>query len=554
MAVLNDKLKDFLIRNQSQLKYRKFLIGILTKVYNRNALVVNSSTIGIVSNGLKDIEIKRSLTTPIKPDLKDHLTQEQVKQLDPIDKWIYDKNIPMVKEVKDLYKLFLEVQNFSCLSDADKASADEASKSLRGIDNIAFAENVLQEFIKDKELVEVILVIDEQTQIPYLAEFRLNPSLLRAGLFQMNILTEDVDHRLMSEIDTLDVTPADIINLREPVTTTVGRIIINQICLVDPFGKTIPFENKALRIDDGDMIDAVTKSVISNEVTVEQYKRFMDGMFYLGHLTELCTPGLDEHALTTDPELAKRKQELLEQYKGQLNDPLVMAKIEDELIAMDKQYMAGDNALRFYIPLGGKSFDLWRKKMYITVGGIEAFDKDSSKYDFVRNSLEEGITLKDLPKYGNESRKGSYQRGHETRNGGALTKYIVRAFHDSRIVEDDCGTHRGVPVDFNKVPIKKFKGRFILIDGEWTEITDENINKIKIQSGSYLMRSPQFCQCTKGGYCYKCMGRMFSDMNIQQLTMNVVDISTTFMNAAMKNMHGSKLAVYDITSLDAFVL
>ena len=74
--------------------------------------------------------------------------------------------------------------------------------------------------------------------------------------------------------------------------------------------------------------------------------------------------------VVTDPAIKKRKAELIKQYEGQLNDPVIIAKIEDELIAMDKAYMKGDNSLRFYeAQFDSKTFDIWRKKLYITVGG-----------------------------------------------------------------------------------------------------------------------------------------------------------------------------------------
>ncbi|MBO4736582.1 MAG: hypothetical protein J5614_09350, partial [Paludibacteraceae bacterium] len=385
----------------------------------------------------------------------------------------------------------------------------------------------------------------------YIAEVVATPDQIREGELSVCILSDDTTNRLMSEIDTVELDKGDMTNVTSRITTTVGRMIVNQLAYCDPFGDLFPYENRALNLNDGDILKKINQALLDKKIAVDDYRKCLDNVFYLGHFTEICTPCLNEKSLTTDPNIKKRKAELLKQYEGQLDNPVVIAKIEDELIAMDKKYMEGDNSLRFYAPLGGATFNLWRKKLYISVGGIEAFSKDASKYEFLRNSLEEGVRVEDLSIYGNESRKGSYQRGHETQKGGYLTKSVIRAFHDSAVTRDDCGTRRGVPIDFSKHDISKFIGRYILLHGKWTEITKENLPTIPLTK--YLMRSPLYCQC-KNGYCYHCVGRLYGDLNVRQLSLSIVDITTTFMLAAMKNMHGSKLSLYQLTSLDEFVL
>ena len=115
-------------------------------------------------------------------------------------------------------------------------------------------------------------------------------------------------------------------------------------------------------------------------------------------------------SLGTDPNIAKLKHTLFEKYKGRLTDPLVIAEIENTLIAADKKHLDGDSSMRFYGALGGKAFDVARKKMYLTVGGIETFSKSSGKYTFLPNSLSEGWEKEYIPTIANEIRKGSYSR------------------------------------------------------------------------------------------------------------------------------------------------
>ena len=553
MAALTPVLREFILRNQDRLLNRKFLISILTVTLSRPKMDFHLAHIEAANKG-KPVELSIENSMSAKEPIEFNIPDEAKKQLDPLSLFMVETKIPVVREDKDPFKLFCEYQNFLMFSDEDKAKSDEISMKHRNVTNAQFFIDTMNTAFKEREIFEVVDVLTKGSDKPkYVAEFRTTGNrLAENGTFDLCILSDKPEQRLMTEIDTFTAGKSDIVNMTDTEKTTVGRLVFNEIALIDPFSDKFPYINRLVNLGDGDVINDVNKALAAGEITVAQYKKCLDNLFFITHFTELCCPCLNEKAIQTDPAIAKRKAELYKQYAGQLDDPQVITKIEDELIAMDKNYMKGDTSMRFYGPLGGKSFDLWRKKLYIAVGGIEAFDKDTSKYEFLQNSLEEGQRLEDLPKYGNESRKGSYQRGHETRNGGALTKYIIRAFHDSRVQEDDCGTTKGLKIDFRQQDIKKFKGRFINLDGKWTEITDDNINKIPPKT--YTMRSPMYCQCKKNGYCYKCMGSVFANLKVEQLAMSVVDISTTFMNAAMKNMHGSKLKLFDIESLDQFIL
>ena len=92
------------------------------------------------------------------------------------------------------------------------------------------------------------------------------------------------------------------------------------------------------------------------------------------------------------------------------------------------------------------------------------------------------------------------------------------------------------------------------MQNKWVEITN-SLAKTLPKDHSYLMRSPMYCQC-KNGFCYKCVGKLFAELDVKQLSLVIVDISTTFMLASMKNMHGSKLALHELqpNTLDKYVI
>jgi hypothetical protein len=363
---------------------------------------------------------------------------------------------------------------------------------------------------------------------------------------------KDFSAPLLNDLDGFTLQPGMIENYpvgSPSVVTSVGRFIANYGLLVRPFGDKYPYVNKVFDLDE--ICGNVATMILDDVVTTEQYKIFVNQMYWMGHFGELCVPTFTEKSFVTDPRVEKRKQELLAQYKGQLSDPDVMTKIEDELIAMDKEFVKGDVTERFLKPLGSRAFEIHRKKMFASVGGIEAFKKGTGDYDFIENSLAQGWDPKNLPVICNEIRKGSYNRGVETQNSGAQTKSLARILQDLRINSEDCQTTEGLSINFGEFHPKRFVGRTVILsNGTQEMITRENATKFLNQK--VRLRSPMYCK-DPAGYCKVCMGEIFRKLNAESLNFYSVTITSTLMNLAMKAMHGTKLEMVDIDPMKCFV-
>lgn len=334
----------------------------------------------------------------------------------------------------------------------------------------------------------------------------------------------------------------------DDVTTSVGRFLLNYIVLAQSLGAIVPYINDVWNVKTVEKY--LANALLADKAAAEQVNRAIDGMYFIGHFTELGVPTGTRRSLTTDPAVKQRKAELLEQYKDQLNDPIVMKKIEDELLRMDRAWLEGDAAMRFLTPLGKKQFNVSRKKMFLAIGGIEDFDKGTGKYTFVPNSLADGWSPEAFPAIANEVRKGSFERGHETQKGGALSKFITRVFQDLEVREPDCGTDRVLQVDFHIVDIHQFIGRYVVSGNDLIEITTENMGQF---DGKVVnVRSPLLCE-TKNGLCYKCTGSRFEKLSVEALSMLVVDISSTFINLSLKSMHGTTIELFDVDPLEFIV-
>jgi len=323
-----------------------------------------------------------------------------------------------------------------------------------------------------------------------------------------------------------------------PEITTVGRFIENIIVLQYPTSYNVfSYINKVWKAKD--IIKLVTDALTSKRIDVEQYRGFIDNFFYLNHISEICVPSMTVKSLTTDPRIPEVKKKFIEEHKDQMNDPFVIKQLEDMLVEMDKQWLAGDPSQTFFDGLGEKSYKIHRKKLFLMVGGIPAFDESSGKYDFNPNSLMDGWTVDVIPSIANEIRKGSYERGRETAKGGAETKLVYRVFQDLAIDKDDCGTKRTITADFGKMfKIKDFIGRTINVDGVDIVLTQENIDKY---DGKVVqLYSPLTCE-NNYNLCYKCCGQRAKEMNVKLIGVQTVKITSQFMQTAMKSMHGTVL-------------
>lgn len=324
--------------------------------------------------------------------------------------------------------------------------------------------------------------------------------------------------------------------------TTVGRFIYNLVVLQYPFNfQVFPYVNKRWKPDD--IVKMVKNELMAKKITVTEYEKFWDYFYFIGHITEIAVPSMTVKSLQTNPKVPELKRKFIEEHKDEMHNPLVVQKLEALLIEADKEYLGDDPSVTFFNGLGGKSFPVQRKKLFLTVGGIPAFGTDASDIDFIPNSLMEGWTKEALPSIANEIRKGSYERGKNTALGGVETKYVFRVFQDAAIVEDDCGTDRTIEVDCRMFDGKQFIGRTIRVGNVDVIVTAENLDKYV--SGKVIrLYSPLTC-ATKYNFCYKCCGQRAKELGAKQLGVQTIKITSKFTTLSLKNMHGTALVVRD---------
>lgn len=322
---------------------------------------------------------------------------------------------------------------------------------------------------------------------------------------------------------------------------------MNYFLLVYPFNDLVPYWDAIW--SSGKLEGIISDLIIQKKVTVDQVNTFVENMYFIGHSPEFVSPNLSEKSLSTSPDINKKKDELWEKYGPAIEagDAVAMANFEQELIQFDKDYLGDDEAMRYL--LKGKFFNVVRKKLFLTHGMVESFGT-KGQYSFIKNSLEQGWTEDSFPVIANEIRAGSYSRARETAKGGEDSKFILRVFQNTRIVEQDCNTKRFFAVSVRPDIAKDYLYRnYISGDGS-VKTVDENT---PIAGKIMKFRSPLFCN-TQGGYCFTCMGKLFETTQQKVLASSIQNLSSSFLTMSLKSMHGLSIKTVDVSDINSFLL
>lgn len=344
--------------------------------------------------------------------------------------------------------------------------------------------------------------------------------------------------------------PGGVINIpidKKELITTVGNVLINACTLFFPLGKRVNFMNGAPnygigKIDPGTMQKKVVKLLVTEEeyqkdpenlINTKDLVRWMESITWMGNLASLINPSPSERSIRIDPAILKRRDELYDQYKDMLGNPAIQAKIEQELVAMDKASLKTDPSYDFYYQ--SKHWENTRKKKLVTIGLLSTI---SGKPEFIKEPLTAGVDAEKIPYYSNSIRHASYSRGHLTALGGELVKYIFRVTQNIKITEKDCKTKYGLFDIIYPGYENLYIGRYVMVGAGYNEITNENIKDFI--GKPILLRSPAYCKTADGNFCEICMGKDLSR------TPNAIHTAATnpgsvMMNASMKAMHGKAL-------------
>ncbi len=334
--------------------------------------------------------------------------------------------------------------------------------------------------------------------------------------------------------------------------TSTGRVIFNQVV-----PESVGFINELLS-------KRALKKVISRiikQTDVKTTVKFLDDIKTLGFrwsfrgglsfsLRDLFSPDDKQHLLNkaqgeVDEVLMNYEMGLItnnERY-NQVIDIWTRAnsRITESLMEKLENDNQGFNSIYMMYHSGARG----SKEQIRQLGGIRGLmakpRKSGSKGpEIIENPIlsnfKEGLSVLEYFISTHGARKGLADTALKTADAGYLTRRLVDVAQDAVIVEEDCGTLRGISIEALKdnedvvEPLsERISGRFSLEDiydpiteemivatGEF--ITDEIAKRIDEETGieSVLIRSVLTCE-TRNGVCVKCYGRHLATNTTAQI-------------------------------------
>lgn len=326
----------------------------------------------------------------------------------------------------------------------------------------------------------------------------------------------------------------DLKCIKQDILTTYGLLIINSLLIEYPYEGIIPYLNEEITPKKLNKIAA--EALKSDKVTVPMHLKFENAIAAINVLAQTAVPTASEKSITPNKKAIELRNELVEKYKGQMNDPAIIAEIQKQLVALDKEYLKGDPSERFFITGKAVTSRLRTKGMY----GAEQDFVDESKFEVMVQSLSEGWRIENLPMMANAIRGGSFNRGANTALGGNEVKIAARVFQNYTIKIEDCHTKLGLSLLVNEDNYKSYEGRYLV--GNIKPLTDDIM---KTHIGKYvILRAPNHClgDGTNGVFCKKCMGDLISNSGIG-ITALMTTVLSSFLSLFLALMHGSTLSV-----------
>lgn len=359
------------------------------------------------------------------------------------------------------------------------------------------------------------------------------------------VVIEDADASkpLFELTEKVTLEEGDLPNIKQTTPTAYSQALINVILFCWPFTDPIEYQTGPIS---GKKVDKIIADLAEKKlIPVDEYRRnFHKAMGFITVFTQLAVTAATPKSITPSPEALKARDELLEKYKDQLDDPAVLALIDQTISQIDREYIKGDPSERFF--LKAKQIDTVRKKLFHIQGGVPRLD-DPSRMELLPNSLSEGMTPENMPAAVNNLRSGSYGRAKDTALGGEAAKFATRAYQNVRISSDDCGSMVGESIFVTTDHIDKLTGMYIA--GEDEALTEDRLKKLV---GKFIyLRTPATCKEPQRNYCARCIGQRIANAGIGVGAM-MNQIGNVFMSVSLAAFHGSSLKTTRLTKQVGF--
>lgn len=358
----------------------------------------------------------------------------------------------------------------------------------------------------------------------------------------------EYDKALFNKNDkiTVDISVHEFI--KEKIETTVGLLLVNLVVFFESVGHAASYINGPITpgtvrgLIDSIMVDDPKEgeTIPSDKASVTQCLNITKNLDYLEGLNDVFVKASSLDVLTVHPDVIKLRDKLLNELEkeNKLNDAAAVAKVIDEVVALDASIQYNGTSKDFFIDK--KFIDNARKKMFVVFDMVPDFN--TGKYQLLRNSLNEGWDKDNYPAYINTAISGSYDRGNATGEGGAEVKVMILLTDRIEAIDTDCQTPRTETVTLNDFSFGSWVGGYYKTADGLKVLTKAD----KALLGKPLeFRVPQFCEQGDFNLCKVCCGEKLGAIQ-NRVSAETVLIFTHIMLGRMKSIHMSQLKMVKI--------
>lgn len=396
---------------------------------------------------------------------------------------------------------------------------------------------------KEREQYSIIVKIDGLYYLDYTEEEVLTP---------VKIVDYIPNQPLFSFQDKITVDSSWLPSIHSSQETKIGILIVNAVVIYPSLKTKVNYINNAIKVSD---IESLLVNKVKNDdvatdkdIRVSEMTNCIDRLNFLSNLATIINIAATPKAITPPPGIKEKKKELLKKYEGQLNDPVKVVELESELSKIDNEYLADDPAAK---NIFNKKSKTARKKLFLMFGETADFI-NTNEGKVVLNSLAEGISTskEDFPKYMNDLRSGSFDRGASTALAGYSYKILQRSLSGIKILNTPCNTTKGIKRLITNSNYKKIINRYVKEKG-WKLVSDIEIAKGYIGQ-EVEIRSVMYCKAPDNTICYACMSENYKNTPTATTTL-AANISSVLLNTFLKKMHSSGLDTGKIDMKDLCV-
>lgn len=300
-------------------------------------------------------------------------------------------------------------------------------------------------------------------------------------------------------------------------------------------------------------------ALLEDRISSEQFRRYMEKTQFMMPFEAILSPNQTEKMLTCTKVMNKKKQELYQKYKKDIDagNTAVAEKMEKELLAFAAEYMKDDPSMDTLESGGGGSFGNNFKNMFLMKGAIRDPDPNAKQqYKVALSNFMDGVSADEYSLIANSLAAGPYARGKKTEAGGYWEKLLVSGLQHIVLDEPgtDCGTKNYVVVELTERNVNDWMYSFMIIGDNLVELTSQNMDKYI--GKKVKMRFSSMCKRPhgKGLICNKCAGNKFYRIGVRNIGVACSQVASTMKLRCMKGFHDSTVKVSTIDPMKAFGL